>query len=509
MDFLGLKNLVDYLTKNKTKHIEVIGQNSVDDSRYDRFYEGVAEGTFTSDEDAALHFFGVADARDTSFRRFRNRMIRQLINSVFFIDLHDARFSDRHKAFFNCYFDFSAAYILNAKGAEIAATQILENVIEQAIKYEFTDLAADISRHLRKSYARSTGNKELNEYYTKLNRKYEEKRKWELIAQERMEELTSIFFIKKTPSQEVFDLANQYLEELRPHKESVNTSVFRWILYQLDIIKRFASSDYAGIIQICDEFIEKKDERKNLNQGAFVATIIQKLPCFIHLKYANTEEADNFFEYCISLEPEWSFSVVRIKELHCYYCIHTRRYEKGLAIFQEVVAQERFKISFSNATDTWHILGQYFHILAFAGKIESAQVAAICGTYNYIKLVTETLEMADRDKDGLNIPIVFLPIVHSLITKEYQEFGRSLEAIEKYRRRYLDNETHRRSNSFLRMMVALSQLEYEEAAAQKKIQKELKILTETPLHSVTQSYAVEIIPYEDLWDMLYTKYVKK
>ncbi|MBU6340646.1 MAG: hypothetical protein KGS48_04050, partial [Bacteroidetes bacterium] len=109
----------------------------------------------------------------------------------------------------------------------------------------------------------------------------------------------------------------------------------------------------------------------------------------------------------------------------------------------------------------------------------------------------------DRDKEGMNIPLVLLPLLFSLAEKDDLEgYGRSIEAIEKYRKRYLDNEMNRRSASFTKMLLALGKIRYEKGSAERKIKKEMAVLDSLPPQDASQSLAVEIIPYEDLWALL-------
>ena len=102
----------------------------------------------------------------------------------------------------------------------------------------------------------------------------------------------------------------------------------------------------------------------------------------------------------------------------------------------------------------------------------------------------------------MNIPLVLLPVLYSLAQGGLDESVISIEALDKYRKRYLDNDVNQRSNSFVKMLIAYTKLPYEKAAAEKKIKKELAVLKTLDPQVVGQSFAIEIVPYEDLWGML-------
>jgi hypothetical protein len=104
----------------------------------------------------------------------------------------------------------------------------------------------------------------------------------------------------------------------------------------------------------------------------------------------------------------------------------------------------------------------------------------------------------------MNIPIMLLPILFGIVNpKEYGEMGRSGDALDKYRQRYLENDLNKRSACFLKLLLALINHPFDEANSEKKIQKELDILLDLKPDVNRQVYFIEVIPYEHLWKMLY------
>ncbi len=111
----------------------------------------------------------------------------------------------------------------------------------------------------------------------------------------------------------------------------------------------------------------------------------------------------------------------------------------------------------------------------------------------------------DKEKVGMNIPLILLPVMYSIATGAYEEdFGRSMEALDKYRQRYLENDKNRRSAIFLKLLLALAKRNFEGIQAERKIEKEWALLQKEPPQLAGQSFAVEFVPYEDLWEMLAT-----
>ncbi|MCC6282574.1 MAG: hypothetical protein IT262_18365, partial [Saprospiraceae bacterium] len=156
--------------------------------------------------------------------------------------------------------------------------------------------------------------------------------------------------------------------------------------------------------------------------------------------------------------------------------------------------------------DNWLLLGGYLHLLANLGVLASNKVEEVVGPFRYSKFFNE-IEVLKKDKEGMNIPLIFLPVLIILAQKPSERTKEiPIEALEKYRQRWLANDMNRRSNSFLKLLIAFSQKEFTPAAAEKKIKKELDIIkSETP-QVAGQNFAVEIIPYETIWELLLARH---
>ncbi|HOY04756.1 MAG TPA: hypothetical protein PLO67_05095 [Saprospiraceae bacterium] len=80
-----------------------------------------------------------------------------------------------------------------------------------------------------------------------------------------------------------------------------------------------------------------------------------------------------------------------------------------------------------------------------------------------------------------------------------------IEALDKYRQRWLANDMNRRSNSFLKILLTLAQSAGTTTVNEKKIRKEWEILKNETPEVAGQSFAIEIVPYEDLVELLLAK----
>lgn len=501
MDFDVLKDLVQTITRNKIKNIEVLGNAGQEKSRVEQMYDGISAGKFKSEEDIARHFFK-SDAKDPNYRKLKNKLIRQLVNTAFFVDVNQAAFNDRAKAYFTAYKDFAAAVIFISRNAVKTGIYIFQLVLEQAIKYEFTDLASDVTRMLRRQYARVGGDYEKNQLYTNLHRKFEEKRRYEMIALDHYETLVSYYMNKRSPNEEIHKLADAYFDELFPIAQKVDTSAFYSNTFSIGIIKYSSINDIENALKICDQALNVLTPRKNTNRSTLVGFTLQKMAFFTQLRIADAAVVKGLLDYCLDILEEGQFSWFRAYEVYFYNCTYTGNFEDALKIYAQITQSPSYAMLDGSYRDNWQLLGGYLHLLAILGALDPKKVEEVVGTFRFGKFFNE-IEVLNKDKEGMNIPLVLLPVLFHLAQKTFDEQKDfSVEGLEKYRQRWLANDMNRRSDSFLKMLIAFAKKDFASAAAEKKIGKELEILkNETPEVS-GQSFAVEVVPYETLWDLL-------
>ncbi|MDO8369055.1 MAG: hypothetical protein Q7T20_19820, partial [Saprospiraceae bacterium] len=345
-----------------------------------------------------------------------------------------------------------------------------------------------------------TGSSSLHDKYSKIHKEYEEKRRLEMLALDYFQNLINYYIVKRSPSEEVCKYATEYFNELLPLSKKADTGQFYFHTYQIGIIKHLSANDCVGALKMCAESLAILQKRKISNRAGLVSVCFQKLACLIQLRIFDGQ-AEETIDYCLSLEEEGTFNWFRTHELYLHFCLFAHRYEDALSIFDKSSHHPKFESLGGAARDNWQIYGGYLHLLAALGKLDPAKVEKAVGTFRYGKLSNE-IEVLDKDKQGMNIPLIFLPVIYHLVKGTFDTSDISTESLEKYRKRYLDNDMNRRSAAFLNMLIAFAKRDYNSASADKKIKKELDLLAKEQPQVAGQTFAVEIIPYEDLWGMM-------
>ena len=106
-------------------------------------------------------------------------------------------------------------------------------------------------------------------------------------------------------------------------------------------------------------------------------------------------------------------------------------------------------------------------------------------------------------KYKMNIPILVLQLLFYLQRKDYDKVIDRLETIEKYCSRYLrkDKCTYR-SNCFIKMLLQIPKAKFQKAEIIRKASPFLEKLGKKSIAIANQAFEIEIIPYEDLWELV-------
>ena len=110
-----LKELVHIVTKNKVKSISLLSDEFNKENKTAALYDGISEGRFQTDEEAAEFFYPSSPWQRSNYRKLKADLRNRLVNMLFFIDTKQPSYTDRKIAFQECYKNWAAANILLGK----------------------------------------------------------------------------------------------------------------------------------------------------------------------------------------------------------------------------------------------------------------------------------------------------------------------------------------------------------------------------------------------------------
>jgi len=492
-DLIELTNL---LNSTKMKRDGMMKYIIEPNTKMDRLYEALISKTVKSDEDAKT-LFGEESA--TNLTGLKNKLKERLLDSVFLLDFKEANFSSRQKAFYECYKKWSVAMTLLTRNAKITGIDLLERLLRHSIHFEFTELTLDILRVLKLQYSVVDG--DFEKYKDAKEKYFRYERIWimESKAENYYSELMIQFTNSKSTKTEVTDLAKSYyaeLEEFMKECDSFKLHLFGRMI-QLTIFN--SANDYIETARLCEDaihFFDKKEYDSGLPLQVFYYNLVV---CYLQLR--EFEKGQVAIGRCEYFFTEGTFNWYKLQELFFLLAMHSGHYAEAYKLYEKITEFPRFHDQAHQIVEMWKIYEAYVQFLIRIGEIKQDIVSEKAKKFRVGKFLNEVNEYV-KDKRGMNISVLIAQILFNIADRDYEDAIERMDAIEKYRSRHLKEDDTFRSNCFIKMLLQIQLCNFHREAVLRKADRYHKNLLSVPLESATQMHEVEIIPYEQLWDMI-------
>ena len=497
MDFL--KELSFVVGKNKVKQIEVIGNRNKSSSLVTKLYNGIIEGKYLSEEDAALDLY--QDSPDNiNYKKLKYRLQKKLHNSLFFIDVNQAQFNELQKAYYTCYKDYATYKILVGRFARHSANVLAKKILVQTVKYELTDLTVLVLNNLIYHEARIGENLSRYKKYTKKYKYYIKVLKYELKIIEISAALNILFRSSKISKEvllkKVIKKTNKVQKIFKKHDSFKLKQVGYLILY-----KRYELvNDYQGLLEICKESYHYFKTKKHFqHKASIISALYRMLTCYTHLKEYEAGEA-----VAIEAIQELEEGANNWFLFHGYYiilCIHARQIEKAYQLYLAYRSHPKYDKLFQREKEFLIVLEAYIHYLIAKNQIDISTLGKPKKPFRLNKFLNEVPQFS-KDKRHSNIPILILQLLFLLHQKDHEAVLDRVNALEMYSSRYLKKGDTFRSNCFIKLLLYLPKSHFHKQAVIRKTKRLRARLNEVPLEMAKQGSETEYIPYEQLWDLI-------
>ncbi|MBP6826153.1 MAG: hypothetical protein KA165_06325 [Saprospiraceae bacterium] len=494
-DLIELANL---LNKTKLKSNGVLDIILEPGSKMQNLYDAILSHKVQSDEDA-LAWLVESDDDISKLPNLKNKLKDRMLDSVFLLDFKEPGFSDRQKAYFICYKKWAAAMILVMRNAKITGIDLLEKLLRHSMRFEFTELTCDILRALRIYYSTAGGDLKKYENIREQLHHYQEIWDMENQVEDFYTELIVRYVNSKATKMEVSEQAKVYYGIVKPYLEKCDSFKVQLFGRLIQIFGYSSVNDYKTTARLCEEavyFFDHKDYDSGFPLQVFYYNLIT---CYLQLR--EFEKGKVIIERCQSLVDAGSFNWFKLQELFFLLAMHTAHYEAAAQVLERVMTDPRFDNQSFQITEVWKIYHAYVHFLIKVGKLSSGEVFSQRHTkFKLSKFLNET-PIFSKDKRGMNIPILIVQILFALADRDYQQCIDRMESIEKYCSRYLKHNDTYRSNCFIKMLLQIPTYAFHRDRVARQTQKLYEMLYSVPMEVANQTYEIEIIPYEALWQL--------
>lgn len=494
-----LIELVQILSKQKTYSIQIIGENFNGDTKLEQLYNGILEGEYDSDEEAADAIYK-SKSTGKAYKKLRTKLKKRLINTIFFIDKKSPDFNEYQKAYYNTCKEWAAMKILLGREARVAAIMLAQKIIRQAKHFEFTELTLDTARILRMHYAVFEGNKSKADQYDELVKDQMVILEEEAQAEMYYESLVLRYVTSKSTQTEISDQARDYAKMLRPTVEKYPTHRMGLCLFLIEVIQHMSVNDYPKTLETCRRaiaFFEDKDYHAKITLITF---LYQQLACEIKLR--DYDSGWKTAEKCLEMISPGPTNWFKAMELTFMLSLHSGEYDRAYDLMYQATHNSRFPLQSKMLIETWKIYEAYARALYEIGHVNIEKKSRVPGKFRLGKFANEVRTFA-KDKSGMNIPIIVVEFLFRLIHGKFDDLIDKEESIRRYCNRHLREEDTRRSDIFIKMLLLFPSCSFDKEVIREKAAPMLQELADVPLESASQSFEIEIIPYEDLWELIF------
>lgn len=464
------------------------------DSKLLALYEGIAKGRYHSDEEAAKDLYREQGA-SSSYRKLKSTLRDRLLEYVFEINTQQEEYSDYQKAYYECHKQWVIVRFLTGQNANTVALTLANKLLRTAERFDFTLLCMDIASYLRIQYGLRESNPKKFEEATRQFEYFRQVYDAEALAEELYTLLVVRMVNNRSAFTEVVELTKTYAERIHPYMEGFFTYKLHMYGSLIGLTYYTSQNDYQAALRYCQEAITFFQKRPYEARVPLQIFYYQELICNIHLR--QFEEGKKAAQHCIRLMQEGTFNWFKYRELYLHLLLHTRHYEEAAQLLYATIEHPRFEFLPENVSEIWRIYEAYLYFLHRAGKVRQVPKAK----FKLAKFINE-FSIFNKDRSGVNIAIIIIKWLMLIQEKQYGRLLDEVESTEQYCYRHLRGENTRRSYYFIKMLLHVPLGQFERTVVAEKAARLAESLRSVPLQLANQTHEIEIIPYEDLWEMV-------
>jgi hypothetical protein len=284
------------------------------------------------------------------------------------------------------------------------------------------------------------------------------------------------------------DCFNQCKELVKEHKSFHLTLLY----YRTGMLYYQIIRNYKLLLNLCNNaqsYLRKHSEFYVASREGEIALL--KMVCYLYLKdfengKLNAEEAQKFYS-------KGSNNWFVLMENYFLLTMHTGKFEKAVEVFEEVTQHPRFPYLSEEKKEAWKIFDAYLNYI-FPGQFKSKE-------FKLMRFLND-VPIFSKDKAGF-YPTVLIAQVLFLIDKgEDDQLEKVIESLRIYSSRHLGGKKAPRTTLFIKMLRQLVNFQYNPKKVKARTRIYLEKLKTPELNKQEEVDAMEIIPYENAWEII-------
>jgi hypothetical protein len=463
------------------------GKNKKYVSKADRLIDGIYSGEFLNDKEAAWALYKESE-NHKSYQMLKSRVKEQLIGFTFQIDpsVLIPKITHSYNVFLaNRY--YSAGQILMSIGLGAEGDNLLKECLSISKKHQLHGHIINASR-LLKSRVGYMGTKTEYKMYDENIKQSLDIYKAEIESDDMRDKMN--ISMRATFSPQDKKGLSLYWKRINFLCNKYNTQILRINRIRIGYFYFEAITDFKSIIRMCDEMINFMLTHKYFYElPRHRDLLFMKLDAFIRME--DFENGQIIAESAIKLHSNYNFNSLLIFEYYILLCLYSRKYKKAFELVTSATNMQIYQELPYERKEKWKLFEAY---LSFVYPESGLKVKPA--------VLFSEMPVFSKDKGGISITIVIAQIVILLDEGNFDKLLDRSDAFKIYFKRYVNRQIHYRTYLFTKMIETLFRCNFnygkvEEAA------KEFRLhLRDKKGFYKGRIEALEIIPYEVLWEQI-------
>lgn len=491
--------MVSLVTKQRLHNLELIDEQLPDgkENLYLKLFKGIADGTFQNDEEAALQIYQ-SPASDKKYLMLKSRLKERLINTLFFLNHKKIQDSPYQKAVYQCNRNYFCAKILLTHGARTSAISMAKSTLAIALQFDLNEIILLCARMLRHHYAMIGLKKDFQQYNILAANSLKLVRS-ETKAEQMYESLLSQVARSKAYSTELAVTAKEYFnqsKELSRYQQSFHLHLLH---YRIGLLYYQVIGNYRLTLNLCNRlqaFLGKHSRFKLASREGEIALL--KMVCCLYLHdykngRQNAEEALKFYS-------QGSNNWFVVLQNYFLLAMHAGKHKQAADLFDLATGHPRFQYLSAEKSEEWKIFEAYLNYV-LPSKAKSKE-------FKILKFINE-VPIYSKDKGGLYPAILIAQLLYLIDHGEEDRIERQIESLRIFSSRNLSGKKSVRTSLFIKMLRQLVNCNFKPEKVRVKAAIYLKKLHESKYSQQTENETMEIIPYEDIWNIMLNRMSSK
>lgn len=491
-----LQQLANVVNRKKLMKLSILGSN--EDGLLDQLYH-LIEGKEVDTHQAAAEMIYGDDETFPAYQKLKSKLKGRLTDMMILVERGK---NDQRKdliPYDKMQNDWMQVCLLFSQNLIDIGIEIADELLNSAIKYDYIDMVTMVSKKLREVAAVHLGDQKKYLAYNKIYKQYEEVVK----VDAHVEYVYAKLMLKTTgkipDNQEIAQIGEQLFREVEPYLSQYEHINIHWFIRYIQVTYLLNAKEHEETIRVSQLMLDFLDNWPHIaNNGIRIGFLLHQLVCYTQLR--DFESGKVVLKCCQALPDRINRTYFKIQELGITLYLHSKHYQEAYDLIQEMMSVDKVRRQGKFFIESWKVYQAYVYYLIHTGYIEALEEDQFFSDFRLARFLNE-VPIYSKDKRGMNIPILILQVLFSIVMgKQDQVFDR-MEAIQKYTTRYIRQDEHYRSNCFIKMLLQIPAAGFHRKDTERLAKRYTDMLAKAPLEVADQPHEIEIIPYEDLWDI--------